>query len=113
MWLYLKDGFYSVVSYGDATHFVVRARVKGDLEALFPGHKVTRWTDKDYLYRALVPKYEVAEAIDLAIQGINYRSFKDAVLDKRRGPYYGMVWAVMHDLQDSLEPPPEIDDLPY
>jgi hypothetical protein len=102
MWIYLKDGFYSVISSGDRSHLIVRARVKGDLERLFPGYGITRWPDRDYLYRTLVPRYAVAEQIDLAVQGIDYENFKNAVLDKRRGPFYGMVWAVMSDMQDAL-----------
>jgi len=105
MWIFTTKGFFSIVKYdGDTSHFVVRSRVKGDIEAMWPNARVHRWPERDYLYRALISKWEVAEAVDLAVQGIDYPNFKDAISDKRRSYDYGLVWLAMANMQAALEP---------
>jgi hypothetical protein len=105
MWIFTTKGFFSIVKYDrDARNFVVRSRVEGDIEAMWPAARVHRWPERDYLFRALIPKWEVAEAIDLAVQAIDYQNFKDAVIDKRRSYDYGLVWLAMADMQAALEP---------
>jgi hypothetical protein len=105
MWITTTKGYYSIVKYdGDTTHFIVRSRVKGDIEAMWPNAKVVAWPDRDYAFRARIPKWDVIEAMEEAIQAIDYPNFKCAVKDKRRLPYYGWVWSLMADMQDALEP---------
>jgi hypothetical protein len=65
MWICLNNAFFSVVSPVDQPDhlLLVRARRKGDIEEYFPGHKVEKTVGRDYLYRALVPRHDVAERI--------------------------------------------------
>ena len=107
MWIYTTDGFYSVVQ--KDWGLMVRSRVKGDLEKLFPKkmHRhIIQTPDADYLYRILVGRDEFEEAMIKAMRRINYPNFKDAVheKDKRRVAYYTRVWATMYQMQDAFRP---------
>lgn len=103
MWITTTKGFFSIVKYdGDTTHFIVRSRVKGDIEAMWPNARVVAWPDRDYAFRARIPKWDVIEAMEEAIAAIDYPNFKCAVQDKRRLPYYLWCWSVMADMQHDL-----------
>lgn len=105
MWVFLKDSFLSIVEdisdIGGNT-LLVRARIKGDIEKVFPDVKVKRTTKNDYLFRAWVERNEVAHVMAQQVQGIVYSNFKDEVKkhDKSRMPIYHRVWAEMADMQD-------------
>jgi hypothetical protein len=107
MWIYTTDGAYSVVrkDWG----LMVRSRVKGDLEKLFPKkihHRIILTPDADYLYRILVSRDAFEGAMIKAVRRINYFNFKDTVheKDKRRAPYYTRVWAIGRQMQDAFRP---------
>ena len=125
IWLFTDRGFVSLVKY-DPTHrkygkaaqparaavpaepmILVRARVKGDIEAVFPGAKVEEKPGSDYLYRSVVTQAEAAVAIAARVSQIDYNShFKDIAI-RRSGPVqsgsrstaYYAVWNAMADLQ--------------
>jgi hypothetical protein len=113
MWIFTTKGFFSIVKYeGDTSHFVVRSRVRGDIEETWPDARVLTWPDKDYLYRARIPRWDVIEAMEEALEAIDYTNYKAAanVEDPRRSVYLGMIWAIMSDMQEALagravEPP--------
>ena len=72
MWIMTNNGYLSIVSKDcSPAKLLVRARRAGDIEKVFPNAKVTRQTDSDYLYRAVVPRNVVKQAlaamIDLSI----------------------------------------------
>ena len=107
MWIYTTDGAYSVVrkDWG----LMVRSRVKGDLEKLFPKkihHRIILTPDADYLYRILVSRDAFEEAMIKAMRRIDYFNFKDTVhkKDKRRVAYYTRIWAIMYQMQDAFRP---------
>lgn len=105
MWVFTKHGFYSIVQdRDDEETLIVRSRVKGDIENLLPGAKVEEDTGNDYRYRTRVLRHTVANNIYGAIADIDYTNYKAAVntVDPRRSEYYGMVWAIMADLQFEL-----------
>ena len=96
-------GFFSIIKYDrDTSHFVVRSRVAGDIEAMWPNARVHHLPERDYRYRARIPRWDVIEAMEEAIQAIDYSNFKCAVEDKRRLPYYLWCWSVMADMQHDL-----------
>ena len=104
MWIFSKEAYLSVVE--DKTNpdmLLVRARVKGDIEKHFPDSITTETPDADYLYRASIPRQEVATAIALIATGIDYSNFKNSVKDHRRAKFYAEVWAAMYKMQDELE----------
>lgn len=113
MWIFLKDAFLSIVdpdgSYdGSAgpvgTHLLVRARIKGDIERVFPKAKVTMTPDRDYRFRALVLREEVADEIASAVMNISAFNFKGSVKDNARHDAYMGVWRVMNREQERREP---------
>ena len=59
---------------------LVRSRVKGDIEKIFPDAEVIENNDADYLFRAFLPRGQVSEAIKKEVDMIDYDNFKDSVL---------------------------------
>ena len=104
MWIFSQAAYLSVVE--DKTNpdmLLVRARVKGDIEKHFPDSMTTETPDADYLYRASIPRQEVATAIARIATDIDYSNFKNSVKDHRRAKFYAEVWAAMYKMQDELE----------
>jgi len=100
MWIFLNDAFVSAVQhrhYPEA--LMVRARLEGDLEKLFPNRDVTETPSADYRFRAVVPKTEFAKVIAARIAAIDYTNFKNTVFDETRHHAYMGVWTVMHTAQ--------------
>ena len=92
MWIFLSDSFISIVQKpGDTDLLTVRARVKGDIEAVFPDAKVEANRGTDYKYRAKVPREAVAKALHDHAMAVTYPNFKSTVKDKKRhGAYMGV-----------------------
>lgn len=111
MWIFTKKGFFSIVQdKDDADYLIVRSRVKGDLENLLqhlapddePPSAISEDAGSDYRYRVRALKWTIASLIHDEVNDIDYINFKAAVTveDPRRSEYYGMVWAIMCDMQD-------------
>ncbi|CAB5220232.1 hypothetical protein UFOVP233_24 [uncultured Caudovirales phage] len=105
MWIFLNNAFLSVVDpeaaydgmsgpIGDK--LLVRARIDGDIEAVFPQAKVTETPHRDYRFRALVSRHMVALAMAKAVNQIGYSNFKGSVPEKARHDAYSGVWGVMY-----------------
>jgi hypothetical protein len=104
-WLCLNDSFLSVVShYEDPDKLLVRARVAGHIEAVFPGYPVYQREGSDYLYRADVPRKVVAEHIALRLEHIDYSNFKNSVKNRQLHDAYAGFWTIMYRLQAILKP---------
>jgi len=100
MWICLPDAFLSIVFKDCARdELLVRARRKGDIEKIFPGAKVTRYTKSDYLYRAVVKKDAVVSAMTGEIARIVYGNFKNAVDNVPLHDAYLKVWTALAALQ--------------
>lgn len=109
MWLFTKQGFYSVVAKsGEEWH--VRARAKKDLENLNrvagTKHKIHRSENADYRWRIVVRDGAEAKAmIKALVDDIDYSNFKSAcaAVPSWRGrlPALHRVWADMAETQDS------------
>jgi len=100
MWLCLNDAFLSIVHKDCARdELLVRARRKGDIEKLFPGARVDRVTNADYLFRAVVSRKEVEKAVVEETRRIAYSNFKDSVQDRPLHDAYLRVWGTMSTLQ--------------
>jgi hypothetical protein len=95
MWLMLSDCFLSVVSKDcGPAELLVRARRSGDIEKT------------DYLYRAVVQRDVVKQALAAMIDHIDYPNFKDSVEDSSLHAAYVGVWHAMAGLQ---HPPPDME----
>jgi hypothetical protein len=104
MWIFTNQGFISAVAdFNNAGNLLVRARAKSHLSALFPKAKVIKTPDADYLYRASIPKEEVATVIAQQIQGIEYTNFKKSIPDEEYHAACSGVWQVMWRHQGVVE----------
>lgn len=104
MWICLNKAFFSIVHKEcQANELLVRARRPGDIEKVWPYAKVIKSPGTDYLFRAVLKRSEVMDAIANEIGGIDYGNFKDSVDDDKLHNAYGRVWGVMANLQP-LEP---------
>lgn len=104
MWIFLAESFLSIVdprgAYAGGTgpkgkQLLVRARIKGDIERVFPKAKVSETPDRDYRYRALVDRGEVAAAIHAQVMQLDCLNFKASVAEKWRHDAYLKVWSAM------------------
>mgnify|MGYP003429779963 CR=1 FL=1 len=107
MWIMTNNGYLSIVSKDcRPDELLVRARRPGDIEKVFPDAKVTRTTNSDYLYRAVLSRDLVKRALAAMIDQIDYPNFKDSVGDSSLHAAYVSVWCAMAGLQ---HPPPVIE----
>lgn len=102
MWLCLNRAFLSIVTPagepgGDM--LLVRARRRGDIQAVFPHAEVRRTPERDYLFRALIPRDEVARVLGAEVAGINYSNFKNSVRSKPLHDAFARFWSIMANLQ--------------
>ena len=105
MWIITNNSYLSIVSKDcGPTELLVRARRAGDIERVFPNAEVTRHTNSDYLYRAVLPRDAVKQALAAMIDQIDYPNFKDSVEDRSLHAAYVGVWCAMAGLQ---HPPPD------
>jgi hypothetical protein len=107
MWLMLNKSFLSIVDpdghYAGggpkADKLLVRARIAGDIEAVFPKARVQRTEHRDYLFRALIDRHTVAEAMVREVMNLDYHNFKGSTKAKWRHDDYMKVWHVMNNAQ--------------
>ena len=108
MWIFLNDAFLSIVQ--PKPHDVpkplrgrdlllVRGRKKGDVERVFPKVRVTRTPNRDYMFRAFVPRHRVMETISRRLLDMEYTNFKDSVRNDERHDAYLKVWTTMYQYQ--------------
>lgn len=110
MWIFTKTGFLSVIEaapeHGEDL-MVVRARVRSDLAKAFPGKRIFVKSERDYRFRAFVPRSEVKQYVWEAVDAIDYTNFKDAAAPNPASPRhraYMQVWQAMADLQNHSAP---------
>lgn len=107
MWVMLNNSFLSIVEPSSADPkaagadvLLVRARIKGHIEAVFPNSDVLMVAGRDYQFRAYVDRQLVANAIAAKIAGIHYGNFKNSVKNETLHRGYACVWGVMAQLQE-------------
>lgn len=89
MWIYMSDSMLSIVqNTGRIDQFLVRARLPGDIERVFPEAVVYETNDHDYRFRAFIDKYDVINAMLHRMSEINYPNFKKTVTNPRRHRFY-------------------------
>lgn len=101
MWVCLNDSFLSIVAdRGNKNRLLVRARVAGHIEAVFPDADVFTDQGADYFYRAFIPREEVQDAMLTCIDRITYTNFKGSVTDRALHDAYMGFWQIMYKLQE-------------
>jgi hypothetical protein len=97
MWVFTDKGFVSIVEHReDPETLVVRSRFAGHIRNLFPGAKVIKTPDADYLYRAFLPRQAVKEKLAESVQDIDYPNFKNSIDES---PYHEAckdVWSALY-----------------
>lgn len=112
MWVFFaRAGFFSVVQPVDSTgHLVVRARVRDDLIRLrrlyVPGlGRIAATPTRDYGFRALVTRADLAAGLATAVAEIDFSNFKNEVAQRlggARAKTYERVWAALMELQHAV-----------
>ena len=100
MWIYTNKSFLSVVADRDNDdNLLVRARMNGHIENVFPDASVFTMEDADYKYRALICRSEVQRAMTDQVSKIDYDNFKNSVGNRQLHDAYLKIWSVMYALQ--------------
>lgn len=100
MWVFLNNAFFSAVQHHERPGtIIVRGRLKGDLERLFPKRKVYETPNRDYRFRIFTTRKELAALMSRKVHDIDYTNFKSSVRHKGRHDTYLDVWSVMHGAQ--------------
>ena len=105
MWLFTSNSFVSVVADRDDTQssrLLVRARIKGDIDQLFPDAEVMETPLADYRYRAWIDRQAVSNAFTKQVEDLTYTNFKNSVQDKERLRPLMNVWQAMFDHQEAV-----------
>lgn len=115
MWVFLNDAMVSAVAHRTKPgYLMVRARIAGDLERLFPRAKVERTPDADYAFRCTVTAGLFATVLAKRVESIDYPNFKGSLAGAKggqapstfmaRSEAYYRTWDAMMDAQQELEP---------
>jgi hypothetical protein len=110
MWLFTRNGFYSVVrDKADARHVQVRARIENDLEKLTSFVRnavgvelptIISTPNADYAYRIVIEQSLWVRIASALAGDVNYTNFKDEVHgEDDRDAAYMRIWSAMNDLQ--------------
>ena len=100
MWIQFNNAFLSIVENRDnKLELLVRARIKGDIEKIFPEADVFEDDSADYKYRAFISKAKVAARMMLKMTEINYDNFKNSVKEIARKMRIAMSGMELRKLQ--------------
>lgn len=107
MWLFTNIGFFSAVQKPGTNYLTIRARVKGDLDALRDNYlpelsQTIGHAGTDYPWRATVPHAAFAAALGKIVIDLHYPNFKNEVAarqGKARSNRYHKVWSALYDME--------------
>ncbi len=80
---------------------LVRARVAGQIEAVFPDAVVRKTHGTDYLYRAAIKRVDICAAMSNMVMNLDYDNFKGSIRDRSHEHAAHGVWDVMAKTQES------------
>ena len=100
MLIFTRNAFISIVDHPQDDRFlVVRARISGDIEHVFPEAEVFERPGSDYRFQATVSRERVAQRIASHVKEIHYESFESSIEDGDRRQAYIQVWTAMYEEQ--------------
>ena len=102
MWVFLNNSFLSIVeNRNNKEELLVRSRIKGDIEKVFPDSDVFEMESSDYKYRSFIKKTDVSSKLKNIVEDINYDNFKNSISydQSERHNSYLNVWAELKKLQ--------------
>ena len=81
--------------------YLVRSRIKGDIEKVFPDSDVFEMENSDYKYRSYIRKTDVSSKLKNIVEDINYDNFKNSISPDQteRHNSYLNVWTELRKLQ--------------
>jgi len=104
MWILMNDAMLSIVRHTTQPGaMLVRARLAGDIERVFPSAQIIVGGGSDYRFRAVLPEAEVADAVSHRLLDIDYGNFKASVREPKRHDACFKVWDVMHRMQEQAK----------
>ena len=110
MWVFMRDSMLALVEHPTEPKIMnVFARIRGDIEKVFPEADVIEAVEGDYRFRTSLPRDRVTQALGLRVGKIDYHSFSDAIEDEERRNTYLQVWSAMYDEQQRRYGPAPLD----
>lgn len=114
MWLITPIGFFSIVQKANdaiADTLTVRARVRGDLEALRDKYvpelgEIVEGGGTDYPFRAVAPRASLSAALAAIVADLNYDNFKGEVARRQgatRAHTYRDIWQALRGLESKTK----------
>jgi hypothetical protein len=101
-WIMFTDSFLSIVADPIARDtLIVRGRIRGDIERVFPKAKVRSIAGRDYAFRTNLPRRVVADAIAARVFDTPETNFKGGTTENDRHDAYYRCWHAMADLQEA------------
>lgn len=96
MWIFMTDAMISIVTDPENPDLLlVRARAKGDIEQVFRQAKVAHTPERDYAYRARIPRKVAAAVISKRVFNVSTPNFKAGVKQDDRHDAYASCWSAM------------------
>lgn len=110
MWLFTRQGFYSIISKGE-NEWHVRARARKDLDNLNrlarTDYTIHRSEGADYRWRMVVPGGEARALIGKLAEDIDYSNFKGVVArttgQEDKLDILHEIWSLMYRYQSERE----------
>ena len=102
MWIFLNNSFLSIVeNRNNKEQLLIRSRIKGDIERVFPNSDVFEMSKSDYKYRSYIKKTEVSKKLMTLVENINYDNSKNSISsdETHRHNSYLKVWSEVRKLQ--------------
>ncbi len=96
MWLFLSNGFLSIVEHRHKPDFLlVRARNMEHLKTIFPNAECFSLKNSDYPHRAIIAKSEVSKVIADYISNLSYDNYKNSISESKFSKTCNHIWHLM------------------
>ncbi len=101
----MPDAFVSISEHAEEPRLlVVRARIQGDIERVFPEAQVMETPSEDYRYRASIYRERVAQVMSNRVHHVDYLSVSGSIEDPERwSTYVGVLTAMQEEQQRRMD----------
>ncbi len=100
MLIFTRNAFISIVDHPQDDRFlVVRGRISGDIESMFPEAEVFERPGADYRFQANIARDRVSQRVAAQVKEVHYESFESSIEDSDRRQSYIQVWSAMYEEQ--------------
>lgn len=103
MWIFSSRSFVSIEAHElDERLLTVRARIRGDIEELFPESDVAELNYDEYRFCASISRERVAEVVASRIRRIDYLALGESIRNPGRRSAYEQVREQLRKEQENL-----------